>query len=116
LGDDVAKTIESARGDALNVVKRARDDIRDQVFKEAGLNREYYATLSDESKEKIRAAARSAVLLEINSSIRAQVEAAAEKLRGTITHDAQAAVNRMVDAEIREAVKAKVAAVVASLG
>lgn len=118
LGDDVRDQIERARSDALSAIKSAKDEMTAKVLADQGVGKVIWGhvELKNEAKQAINEAARAAVRDEISKVIREQIETQAQALRGTISHDAQAAVNRMIDSEIRAAVKARVAAVVEQLG
>jgi 5-hydroxyisourate hydrolase-like protein (transthyretin family) len=117
LGPDVQVQIERARTDALNAVRNAQTNEASRALAELGVKKGNWGSieLSAEVKALISAGAKQAVQLEISKVIQEQIEAMAEKLRGTITHDAQAAVNRMVEKEIGAAVKERVRTVMASL-
>lgn len=118
LGESVTSQIAAARADALNAIKRARDDAAGRAFEEQGVAKSTWGgvELKPGAKAVINEAARQAVRDEITNVIAEQIGIQAERLRGTVTHDAQAAVNRMIDREIQAAVKARVAAVVEQMG
>lgn len=117
MGEDTREQIERARGDALRAIKTAKDEMSNKVLADQGVTKDHWGRveLKNEAKQIINEAARQAVRDEIGKAITEQIEAQAQTLRGKITSDAQAAVNRLVDSEIRAAVKARVASVVEKL-
>lgn len=114
LGGDVRDQIERARADALSAVNGAKYEVASKVIQELGAVRGAWGKLEikGDMKDAVAEAARQAVRDEISKAVALHVEAATEKLRSTVAHDAQAAINRLIDSEIRAAVKARVAAVV----
>jgi hypothetical protein len=116
LGDNVQAQIERARADALDAVKRAKSAVVDQALTEIGAGKNYNGVyLSDTMKREIAEQARRAVRDEIAKDVTEHVQAAAANLKAQITESAQSAVSRLLDTEIRAAVKARVAAVVEGL-
>lgn len=108
-GEEAAAQIDRARGDALAAIKRACTDSADNALRDVGVKAQYGSvTISGATAERIHTDVRRAVHEQISEKISALVATATDKLRGTIEHDAQAAVNRMINAEIAAAVKAKV--------
>ncbi len=117
LGADVAEQIERARTDALAAVKRACAEVAEKATADLGFKKDWHRVVpSADVTSAIRTAARAAVDAEISKNIKEHVDALAEKLRGTIAHDVQAAINRLLDKEIAAAVKSRVNAVVEGLG
>lgn len=116
LGSNVQDQIERARADALNAVKIAKIEVATRAIADIGVIKEWgRVKLTGEAEAAIKEGARVAVRDEISKIVQEQIQLVAEKLRGTVSHDVQAAINRMVDREISDKVKARVAAVVDGL-
>lgn len=93
--------------DQINI---AKDEMVQKVLHDHGVCSDTWGRveLKNEAKAIINEATRKVM--------REEISTAADHLRGTIKEATQASVNRMIDAEIREAVKARFAAVMEQMG
>lgn len=99
-------------GPTMAAVAKARETVTQELLKEHGVIKGTWGEykLTPEAVNALRVEVKAAV-----SSIHDSVTSATAALGGTMKHDIQAALNRMVNAEIRDAVKARVQAVVNNL-
>lgn len=118
LGESVAAQIERARSDALDAIERAKAEMADKVLRDQGVTKDHWGCieLKNEAKATIDEAARQAIRDEIEKAIREQVKSQVEKLKFEITVRTEGAISRMIDSEIRNAVKARIAAVMEQIG
>lgn len=107
LGPDVQRLIEKARSEVNDIIGKAKTEMVEKVLRDQGVTRTgSYGKieLSNQAKQMLSDATRQEIFKTIGFSIEDQVK----NIAGTVRHDAQAAVNRLVDSEIKAAVKARV--------
>jgi hypothetical protein len=100
-------------------IEAARKSVVVDALEKLGITKRAYSTdwrIADSIIAEIREHCQASVRAAIRDQVKEHLDERIEHVKATITHDCQAAVNRLVDAEINAAVKARVAGVVAKLG
>lgn len=114
LGNDVHKAINEAKREILENLEQAKREVQIQTLKELGLRKDWagsFIMLGNENtliRSLISAAVKEALNSEIRNTIAESITKQIERHRGTIQHDIQVALNRIVVEEVTEAVKTKI--------
>lgn len=109
-GEDIQQQIESATEDVKKTINGAKVSVTNAMLKELGVVKGGWGeiVLNDEIKQKINDAVKQTIDMQVQSAINAHIADKVSKLSGAIEHNVQAAVGRMVNKEIGDAVKARV--------